>query len=287
LVPGDDDRRHRRRLVVWLVVTLCVLAELIGLGLVRALGATALNAPIISSVGLPTDPTTVRSATFFFTNEQTVAFSCTLDGGEPASCGAGLLGSSSYPGPLEVGRHVFEVRAFAGGETSDPATYAWTVVAEPVEPVPPPDEGGTQTTGDRDAAGDTSDGTVSSQGSASVPDDSAPFEISGQVGGLAPGITKPILLRLHNPTQDAISVTSISVEIAADSTPPGCKSSSNVALEQADTITEEDPVVVPGLGTVVLSPGRAPTITLRNQLWNQDVCKGKSFELTYSGRAHS
>jgi len=286
-VPGDDDRRHRRRLVVWLVVTLCVLAELIGLGLVRALGATALNAPIISSVGLPTDPTTVRSATFFFTNEQTVAFSCTLDGGEPASCGAGLLGSSSYPGPLEVGRHVFEVRAFAGGETSDPATYAWTVVAEPVEPVPPPDEGGTQTTGDRDAAGDTSDGTVSSQGSASVPDDSAAFEVSGQVGGLAPGITKPILLRLHNPNQDAISVTSITVEIAADSTPPGCKSGSNVALEQADTITEDDPVVVPGQGTVVLSPGRAPTITLRNQLRNQDVCKGKSFELTYSGRGHS
>jgi hypothetical protein len=85
LVPGDDYKGHRRRLVVWLVVTLCVLAELVGLGLVRASGASALTAPVISSVGLPADPTTVRSATFFFTNEQTSAFRCTLDAGAPAS----------------------------------------------------------------------------------------------------------------------------------------------------------------------------------------------------------
>jgi hypothetical protein len=288
LVPGDDERKHRRRLVVWLVVTLCVLAELIGLGLVRAHGATALGAPIISAVGLPADPTTAPSATFFFTNDRTVVFSCTLDGGEPVSCGAGLLGSRSYPGPLEVGRHVFEVRAFAGGETSDPATYAWTVVGEPGESAPPSDDAGAKgSSGGTDDAGGTSDGTSSSQGSASARDDGAPFEISGDVGGLEPGIPKPILLRLHNPNENAISVTSITVEVAVESTPPGCASASNIVLAQAQGITGHDPVVVPGRSTVVLRPGRAPTITLRNRPWNQDACKGKSFELTYSGKAHS
>ena len=281
---GDDDRRRRRRLVVWLVVALCVLAELIGLGLVRASGATSLTAPVMSSVGLPTDPTTVRSATFFVTNEQTVEFRCALDGGAPSSCGSGLLGSMSYPGPLEIGRHVFEVRAMVGRKTSDPATYAWTVAAEPP---PPPNDGGTGGSSDGDGTGDASGGTSSSQGSGSAGDDGAPFEISGEVGGLAPGITKPILLTLRNPNPEAIRVTSITVEIADDSTPPGCKSGSNMALRQADGITADDPVVVPGRGLVVLSAGRAPTITFRNQPWNQDVCKGKSFELTYSGSAHS
>jgi hypothetical protein len=271
--------------VAWLIVTLCVLAELVGLGLVRASGATALTAPVISSVGLPTDPTPVRSATFFFTNEQTVEFRCTLDGGVPASCGAGLLGSKSYPGPLSVGRHVFEVRALSGTDASDPATYAWTVTAEAVEPIPPPDEGAGGS-GDGNDANGASGGTSSSQGSGAT-DEGARFEISGGVGGLAPGITKPILLTLRNPNADAIRVTSIVVEISDDSTPRGCSSASNVALRQADGISEDDPVVVPGKSTVVLSASRAPTITFRNQPWNQDVCKGTSFELTYSGRAHS
>lgn len=282
-MSGDDYRRHRRRLVVWLVVTLCVFAELVGLGLVRASGATGLSAPVISSVGLPADPTTVRSATFFFTNEQTVEFRCTLDGGAPDSCGAGLLGSESYPGPLSVGRHVFEVRALVGTDASDPATYAWTVGPSPVEPTPQPDDGGAEANGDGDGSEGTSGGTSDGSGAA---EDGVDFEISGAVDGLAPGITKPIPLQLHNPNAAAIRVTSITVEIAADSSPPGCESDSNIALRQA-AITEDDPVVVPGGGSVVLSPGRAPTITFRNRPWNQDVCKGKSFELTYTGSAHS
>jgi len=285
-VSGDDYRRHRRRLVVWLVVTLCVLAELVGLGLVRASGATALTAPVISSVGLPADPTTVRSAAFFFTNEQTVEFRCSLDGGAPASCGAGLLGSMSYPGPLSFGRHVFEVRALHGSDVSDPATYAWTVAVEPVGLTPPPDDAGDGGNGDGDTSDGESGGPPPSHGSGAA-DGDVPFEISGAVDGLAPGITKPILLTLRNPNADAIRVTSIVVEISEDSTPPGCSSASNIALRQAMGITEDDPVVVPARTTVVLTASRAPTITFRDQPWNQDVCKAKSFDLTYSGSAHS
>jgi hypothetical protein len=185
---------------------------------------------------------------------------------------------------LSVGRHVFEVRALVGTDASDPATYAWTVAAEAVEPSPPPDEGAGGSGDENDAAGAL--GGTSSQGTGAA-DDGAPFDISGGVGGLAPGITKPILLTLRNPNAYAIRVISIVVEISDDSTPPGCSSASNVALSQADGISEDDPVVVPGRGTVVLSPGQAPAITLRDQPWNQDVCKGRSFELTYSGRAHS
>ena len=47
-------------------------------------------------------------------------------------------------------------------------------------------------------------------------------------------------------------------------------------------------MLVPGHGAVVLKTyPHAPRIGFRNRPWNQDVCKGKSFGLTYAGSAHS
>ena len=50
-----------------------------------------------------------------------------------------------------------------------------------------------------------------------------------------------------------------------------------------------DPITVPARGSVTLtSAPRAPKITLLNLPGvNQDVCKNKSFALTYSGSASS
>jgi len=80
----------------------------------------------------------------------------------------------------------------------------------------------------------------------------------------------------------------LTVSVAADSTPPGCGSASNVQLTQSNA-SSGDPITVPAGGTVTLSSApRAPQITLLNLPGvNQDVCKNKSFALTYSGSARS
>jgi hypothetical protein len=268
-VSPVGEKRRRRRLVVWLLVTLCVVADLIGVGALRASGASNLGTPIISPVGLPTDPTTERSAAFMFTYDRTADFRCTLDGAD-TDCGSGIFGQAVYEGPLALGRHTFEVRALTGRDVSPPASYAWTIAATPTE-------------GDGSDAGGTDAGA--GEGSTA---ESLPFDISGDVAGLAPGVWQPIVLTLENPNAAAIYVTSVVVEISEDSTPPGCSSEANIALDQASAISAATPVRVPGHDTVVLrAHPLAPLITLVDRPWNQDACKGKSFALSYSGSAHS
>jgi hypothetical protein len=116
----------------------------------------------------------------------------------------------------------------------------------------------------------------------------AGFTITGSVGNLMLGVATPLRLTLINPNGVPIYVTALTVSIAADSTPPGCRSASNVQLAQSNA-SSASPIVVPAGGSVTLtSPPRAPQITLVNLPGvNQDVCKGKSFALTYSGSAHS
>lgn len=271
-----DDKRRRRRLAVLGLASLGVLLAL-WLGLVRALGADGLAPPVISSVGLPTDPSTDTAAAFMFTSATSAGFRCTLDEGDVTDCGAGFLGAETYPGPLAPGPHTFRVRAVTSTETSDPASYSWTIVASPEET--PPDDG----SGD---GGGSDEGTGSGAETPSGPQ--APFDISGDVEGLAPGVTKTIALRLSNPNSEPIYVTSVAVEISDDSTPRGCPSGPNITLEQPAAITASTPVRIEGHGSVVLTDyPRAPRIGFRNQPWNQDVCKGKSFRLTYTGSAHS
>ncbi len=90
----EDDKRRRRRLAVLPLASLGVLLAL-WVGLVRALGADGLSPPVISSVGLPTDPTHETAAAFMFTNARSVEFRCTLDEGEPTACGAGFMGAET------------------------------------------------------------------------------------------------------------------------------------------------------------------------------------------------
>ena len=96
------------------------------------------------------------------------------------------------------------------------------------------------------------------------------------------------MLTLRNPNAAAIFVTSVAVEIGEDSTPPGCPSEPNIALDQPSGISAATPLRVPGHGSVVLTTyPLAPRIGFVDRSWNQDVCKGKSFALSYSGSAHS
>jgi hypothetical protein len=265
-----DDKRRTRRLAVFLLASLGVLAALL-VGLVRAHGAGGLSLPVISPVGLPTDPTRETAAAFMFTSATSAEFRCALDGGDETHCGAGFLGAESYPGPLAPGRHTFRVWAVTETETSGVASYSWTILASGEAPA-----GG---------EGDGSDG----QGSGTqAPAGHEPFEISGDVDRLAPGVTETIVLTVRNPNDHPIYVTAISVEIAEDSTPPGCRSAPNIALEQPTGITASSPVLLAPHASVTLDGfPRAPRIGFRNRPWNQDVCKGKSFALDYTGSAHS
>ena len=108
------------------------------------------------------------------------------------------------------------------------------------------------------------------------------------MGNLMPGVATAIRLTLTNPNGVPIYVTALTVNIAADSTPPGCSSAGNVQLTQSNA-SSADPITVPARGSVTLtSAPRAPQITLLNLPGvNQDVCKNKSFALTYSGSARS
>ena len=116
----------------------------------------------------------------------------------------------------------------------------------------------------------------------------ANFRITGGVGGLTPGVATAIQLTLTNPNEVPIYVTSLTVTIAPDSTPPGCITASNIQLTQSNA-SSADPIAVPAGGSVTLtSAPRAPQIMLVNLPGvNQDVCKNKSFALTYSGSARS
>jgi hypothetical protein len=114
----------------------------------------------------------------------------------------------------------------------------------------------------------------------------ATFRITGDVGDLVPGLALPIRLTLTNPNAVPIYVTSLTVSISADSTPPGCTSASNIHITQSN-VSAADPIVVPARGSVTLtSAPRAPQIMLLNLPGvNQNVCKNKNFGLSYSGSA--
>ena len=77
--------------------------------------------------------------------------------------------------------------------------------------------------------------------------------------------------------------------VAPDSTPGGCASTSNLEL-QPSNISSTQVVAVPAGGSVVLPTqgATAPQIRLKNlPTVNQDVCKNKTFTLTYSGTANN
>jgi hypothetical protein len=80
----------------------------------------------------PEDPTTVMSATFTFSaNEPGVTFACSLDGVAFVACTSPVELTG-----LGLGAHTFAVQAtdHAGNTDPTPASYSWTVVAQP----PPP-----------------------------------------------------------------------------------------------------------------------------------------------------
>ena len=125
-------------------------------------------------------------------------------------------------------------------------------------------------------------------GAASFSSDPVPFRISGAVSDLVPGVPADVPLTLANPNAQPIQVTSVRAEIAPGGDPLHCPAATYVLLEQPVGITAAAPVIVPAREEVVVHEyARAPRITLLATAADEDACKGASFELRYTGSAHS
>jgi large repetitive protein len=76
----------------------------------------------------PAATTTATSATFTFSANETSSFACSLDGALSAACTSPM----TYPGPLGLGAHTFEVVATdtIGNVDPTPASHAWAIEAD-------------------------------------------------------------------------------------------------------------------------------------------------------------
>jgi hypothetical protein len=213
---------------------------------VWSIDSIAPAAPVLTTK--PTDPTFNATNIFAWTAESGSTFQCSVENGAWFACPTPytyVIVTSNF------GQHQFAVRAI-------------------------------------DAAGNISAGTsYSFKYEKKLPNSGMPFQITGSVGGLTLGTYKPILVTITNPNSVTIFVSALNVAVAADSTPTGCTSLANVDLVQSN-VSKTLTVAVPANGSVSL-PAQgavAPKIRLKNLSdVNQDVCKGKSFTLTYSGTA--
>jgi hypothetical protein len=140
----------------------------------------------------------------------------------------------------------------------------------------------------RDAAGNASAATqYTFKYENGLPSSGVPFQITGSVSALQIGVWQSIGVRVSNPNSVAIYVSALQVSAAPDSTPAGCTTAQNLELEQSNVSTTNT-LIVPANGSVVLPAqgATAPRIRLRNlPTVNQDVCKNKSFALSYTGTA--
>jgi hypothetical protein len=203
-------------------------------------------APVLTTK--PSDPTYTATNTFAWTDaESGVRFQCAKENGFWAGC------SSPYTWVIKTtnyGQHQFSVRAVdsAGNVAATSYTFKY--------------EKGLPTTG-------------------------LPFGISGSASAMSIGVWKPLAVTISNPNSVTIHVSALTVAVAADSNPSGCASATNIELQQSNVSTSLT-VSVPANGSLVLPAqgATAPQIRLKNlPTVNQDVCKSKSFALSYSGTA--
>lgn len=197
----------------------------------------------------PSDPSSSTSATFAFVDqERGVTFECRLDRGAWSACAS----PQDYTG-LAAARHRFSVRALdAAGNRSDTADWEWTVNA---------------------------------------PAGGLPFTIGGSLAGsglLVPGRTLALALRVSNPNDEPILVTSLTATLLPGSSKPGCDGPANLSLTQSN-VSDANPLSVPAHGSVTLPAGgvSAPQVQMLNLPTNQDACKGAAFSFTFAGSAHS
>jgi len=115
---------------------------------------------------------------------------------------------------------------------------------------------------------------VTAKGKGTVKGNPAPgkaFTISGDVSGLAPGAAMPLHINIHNPNQQAISVTEVTVTVRSRGV--GCQAS------LVDVESWGSAFTVPGRST------RTRTVEATLDPDAGDNCKNVTFDLRYSGKA--
>jgi large repetitive protein len=107
-------------------IVVVALLGVLGVATGLALAKSGPAAPTITSH--PANPTTATSASFTFTDSQAhVTFVCSLDGSSFSACSS----PKAYSG-LAEGSHTFRVEAKdTSGNTSDPASFSWTIDLTP------------------------------------------------------------------------------------------------------------------------------------------------------------
>jgi hypothetical protein len=214
----------------------------------------------------PPDPNSVSTSNFsWHDGEVGVTYLCSTENGAFAGTVHGADGpDQTCASPLSYvvqttnnGQHQFAVEAVdAAGNISGSVVYSWKV-----------DKGSIEN-----------------------------FTIDGSaVGLLYPGgPVRTIAVTLHNPNDIPIFVTAVSVSVHGADLPTGC-TSADFQLVQA-TIPAAG-VQVPANGAVTLPAqgATAPTVQMVDRhdvtpgdgAGNQDACRNVTFQLDYSGSAHS
>jgi hypothetical protein len=106
----------------------------------------------------------------------------------------------------------------------------------------------------------------------------ARFAIEGEVTGLVPGVWLEIPIRITNPNDDPITVTSLTVSVTGTAACGG---------GNFETQPSSVPFVVPGNATDYHVPqARRPHIRLANLATNQDSCKNQTVALHFDGSAN-
>lgn len=99
---------------------------------------------------------------------------------------------------------------------------------------------------------------------------------------LAPGVWRPVEVRVVNPYNFAIQLTALQVQVT--SSPGTCPAQTHVEISQAP-IDAASPVEVAADTTMDLAGGQRPQIRLLDLDRNQDACKGARFTLGFEAMA--
>jgi len=194
----------------------------------------------------PENPTIDTSATFAFAGEVGATFECQIDADRAEACT-----SPWNKKKISVGDHAFRVVAIdaAGNRSAPSGSWTWTVLINKA------------------------------------------FGISGDaVGQLYPGMAPaPLNLKISNPYNFALRIVTIDVAVF----PSGACGAANLVIRNM-TATHGTPIIVPANSTAMLAdlrpttpawPADWPAIAMNNGAGNQDVCKTRTFTLSYTGTA--
>jgi hypothetical protein len=117
----------------------------------------------------------------------------------------------------------------------------------------------------------------------------AQFVIHGSVSGLVPGVAQSVPLTIDNPNSVPIFVSQLTLTVSANAGSGSCSASSYSVTGWNASPPSVPELQVPANATNFAVPvADQPKLKLLDSLTaNQDNCKGKTFDLQFSGQAHS